>query len=124
MKDLTPPGASYVSSRGNGTWPFFFFVTNFVLMPIFFKLASEEMSASTAIDSSCLKFRTLNLNHRGLYYVQFVMEPGFGLIGVPRACLYTCACIMLISSRYSYALRLHIYAIASHLQVAINTVYI
>jgi len=53
MKDLTPPGASYVSSRGNGTWPFFFFVTNFVLMPIFFKLASEEMSASTAIDSSC-----------------------------------------------------------------------
>lgn len=66
MKDLTPPGASYVSSRGNGTWPFFFFVTNFVLMPIFFKLASEEMSASTAIDSSCLKFRTLNLNHRPL----------------------------------------------------------
>ena len=66
MKDLTPPGASYVSSRGNGTWPFFFFVTNFVLMPIFFKLASEEMSASTARSILAAKFRTLNLNHRPL----------------------------------------------------------
>ena len=124
MKDLTPPGASYVSSRGNGTWPFFFFVTNFVLMPIFFKLASEEMSASTAIDSSCLKFRTLNLNHRGLYYVQFVMEPGFGLIGVPRACLYTCmhqAYTLDIATPYACIYICDRIAFAGS---AVNTVYI
>jgi hypothetical protein len=85
MKDLTPPGASSVSSRLNGTWPFFFFVANFVLMPIFFKLASEEMNPLRPRDRFQLPNFALNLNHRPLI-VQFVMEPGFGLIGVPRAC--------------------------------------